>query len=118
MRHWSGARPATKESHVKSDLTRATAAELSVLYRKGKASPVEALKAILARAAAINPKLNALCLIDAEPALKAAAASEKRWKKGEPLSALDGVPVSVKELVRVKGWPTLMGSKAVDPHQP
>ncbi|WP_231712565.1 amidase [Vineibacter terrae] len=101
-----------------SDLTRATAAELAALYRKGKASPVEALKAILARAETVNPRLNALCLIDAEPALKAATASEKRWKKGETLSAIDGVPVSIKELVRVKGWPTLMGSKAVDPHQP
>ena len=103
---------------MKSDLTQATAADLSALYRKGRASPVEALKAILARAGKINPKLNALCLIDAEPALKAATASEKRWKKGEPLSALDGVPVSIKELVRAKGWPTLMGSRAVDPHQP
>ena len=103
---------------MKSDLTQATAVELSALYRKGKASPVEALKAILARADKINATLNALCLIDAEPALKAAAASEKRWKTGEALSPLDGVPVSVKELVRVKGWPTLMGSKAVDPHQP
>ncbi len=103
---------------MKSDLTEATAADLSSLYRKGRASPVEALKAILARAERINPRLNALCLIDSERALKDAAASEKRWKKAEPLSPIDGVPVSVKELVRVKGWPTLMGSKAVDPHQP
>ena len=47
-------------------------------------------------------------------ALKAARASERRWKKGEPLSALDGVPVSIKELVRVKGWPASMGSKLTD----
>ncbi|HJQ58989.1 MAG TPA: amidase [Vineibacter sp.] len=103
---------------MKSDLMQATAAELSTLYRKGKLSPVEALQAILARAEAVNPRLNALSLIDADAAQLAAADSEKRWKKGKPLSALDGVPVSVKELVRVKGWPTLMGSKAVDPHQP
>lgn len=102
---------------MKSDLTQATAAELSTLYGKGKASPVDALKAVLARAETVNPRLNALSLIDAERALKAAAASERRWKKGKPLSPLDGVPVSVKELVRVKDWPTLMGSRAVDPHQ-
>ena len=46
--------------------------------------------------------------------LAAARASEKRWKKGKPLSPLDGVPVSIKELVRVKGWPASMGSKLTD----
>ncbi len=97
-----------------SDLTQLTAAELSKLYRKGKASPVETMDAVLNRADRINPAINALCLVDIEPALKAARASEKRWKKGKPLSPIDGVPVSVKELVRVQGWPASMGSKLTD----
>ena len=45
---------------------------------------------------------------------RAARASERRWKKGKPLSPIDGVPVSIKELVRVKGWPASMGSKLTD----
>jgi aspartyl-tRNA(Asn)/glutamyl-tRNA(Gln) amidotransferase subunit A len=97
-----------------SDLTQLTAAELSKLYRKGKASPVETMKAVLARTGRINSEINALCHVDAKPALKAAAESEQRWKKGKPLSPLDGVPVSIKELVRVKGWPASMGSKLTD----
>ncbi|SKA35605.1 aspartyl-tRNA(Asn)/glutamyl-tRNA(Gln) amidotransferase subunit A [Enhydrobacter aerosaccus] len=97
-----------------TDLTQATAAELGKLYAKGKTSPTEVMKAVLKRAEAINPRLNALCVIDAEPALAAAKASEKRWMKEEPLSPLDGVPVSIKELVRVKGWPASMGSKLTD----
>lgn len=97
-----------------SDLTACTAAELSRLYRKGKASPVEAMKAVLARVEKVNPVINALCHVDGPAALQAARASEKRWKNGEPLSALDGVPVSIKELVRVKGWPASMGSKLTD----
>ena len=97
-----------------SDLTRLTAAELSKLYRKGKVSPVETMKAVLARTDKVNPVINAFCRVDAEPSLKAARDSEKRWKKGEPLSPLDGVPVSIKELVRVKGWPASMGSKLTD----
>jgi aspartyl-tRNA(Asn)/glutamyl-tRNA(Gln) amidotransferase subunit A len=96
------------------DLTQATAAQLARLYKKGKASPVETMKAVLARADKVNPSINALCRIDARPALAAAAQSEKRWHKGEPLSPLDGVPVSIKELVRVKGWPASMGSKLPD----
>jgi aspartyl-tRNA(Asn)/glutamyl-tRNA(Gln) amidotransferase subunit A len=97
-----------------TDLTRASAAELSSLYRTKAASPVEALTAILARAEAVNPRINALTLIDAEPALAAAREAEARWTRGEPRSPLDGAPVSIKELVRVKGWPHTMASKLTD----
>jgi aspartyl-tRNA(Asn)/glutamyl-tRNA(Gln) amidotransferase subunit A len=96
------------------DLTQASAAQLGTLYRKGKASPVETMKAVLARADRLAATINALCHVDRKAALAAARASEKRWKKGEPLSPLDGVPVSIKELVRVKGWPASMGSKLTD----
>jgi aspartyl-tRNA(Asn)/glutamyl-tRNA(Gln) amidotransferase subunit A len=96
------------------ELTQQSAARLSALYRKGKVSPVETMKAVLERTERINPEINAFCRIDGALALKMARASQRRWKKGEPLSALDGVPVSVKELVRVKGWPASMGSKLTD----
>src|SRR5258708_27625151 len=46
--------------------------------------------------------------------MTAARASENRWRKGKPLSPIDGVPVSIKELVRVRGWPPSMGSKLTD----
>ena len=97
-----------------ADLTQATAARLGRLYAKGKASPVETMKAVLARAEKLGPQINALCRVDAEASLAAARASERRWKKGTPLSPLDGVPVSIKELVRVKGWAHSMGSKLAD----
>src|SRR6478736_3891249 len=96
------------------NLTQMTAAHLGKLYTKGKASPVETMKAVLARTEAVNPVLNAFCTVDSEEALRAARASERRWKKGKPLSLIDGVPVSIKELVRVKGWPASMGSKLTD----
>jgi aspartyl-tRNA(Asn)/glutamyl-tRNA(Gln) amidotransferase subunit A len=99
---------------VTHDLTQTTAAELGKLYTRGKASPVEVIEAVLKRAEAINGRINALCHIDADGALAAAKASERRWRKGKPLSPLDGVPVSVKELVRVEGWPASMGSTLTD----
>jgi aspartyl-tRNA(Asn)/glutamyl-tRNA(Gln) amidotransferase subunit A len=93
------------------DLSQLSAAELSRLYGKGKTSPVEVMRAVLKRTEQINPTINAFRRVDGELALKAARASQRRWRKGEPLSALDGVPVSIKELVRVKGWPATMASK-------
>ncbi len=97
-----------------AELTQASAAELAALYRSKAASPVEAVTAVLARAEAVNPRINALTLVDTEPALAAARESEARWGRGEPRSPLDGVPVSIKELVRAKGWPATMGSRLTD----
>src|SRR5882724_1051337 len=108
------ANTARGQTDMTDDLAQQSAARLATLYRKGKASPVETMKAVLARAAKVGPQINAFTRIDGREALKAARASERRWKKGEPLSALDGVPVSIKELVRVKGWPASMGSKLTD----
>jgi aspartyl-tRNA(Asn)/glutamyl-tRNA(Gln) amidotransferase subunit A len=90
------------------------ATELLRLYRAKALSPVEATRAVLARMERLNPVLNAFCLIDADSALKKARKSEKRWLKGAPRGLLDGVPVSIKDLILTRGWPTLRGSKTVD----
>jgi aspartyl-tRNA(Asn)/glutamyl-tRNA(Gln) amidotransferase subunit A len=80
-------------------------------------SPVEATKAALAAIERHNPALNAYCLVDAPRALEAARRSEARWMRGAPLGPIDGVPTSVKDLVLVSPWPTLRGSRLVDPDQ-
>ena len=57
---------------------------------------------------------NAYCLVRDEEALAAARASERRWQAGEPEGRLDGVPVSVKDLLLTSGWPTLRGSRTIE----
>lgn len=42
---------------------------------------------------------------------QAAAASAERWKKGQPLSPLDGVPVAVKDEVDLTGYKKCLGTK-------
>ncbi len=101
-----------------TDLTNCTATTLLALYRSGQASPTEVTQAVLARIERLNPVLNAFCHLAPEEALAAAAASTERWRRGEPCGALDGVPVSVKDLILAKGWPTRRGSRTVDPVQP
>ncbi len=61
--------------------------------------------------------LNAKVEIRPEEALAAALASEKRWMKGEPQGPVDGVPTLIKDLLLVRGWPTLRGSRTVDKNQ-
>ncbi|MEO8836261.1 MAG: amidase family protein, partial [Caldimonas sp.] len=97
-----------------TDLADCSALELLALFRGGSASPVEATRAVLARIERLNPILNAYCLVAADDAIAAARASEARWARQAPCGELDGVPVSIKDLILAKGWPTLRGSRTVD----
>jgi aspartyl-tRNA(Asn)/glutamyl-tRNA(Gln) amidotransferase subunit A len=100
------------------NLADCTATELVQLYRTGRASPVEATQAVLSRIGEIDRMLNAFCLVDADRALESAKGSEARWRDGAPQDLLDGVPVSIKDLILTRGWPTLRGSRTIDPGQP
>jgi aspartyl-tRNA(Asn)/glutamyl-tRNA(Gln) amidotransferase subunit A len=102
-----------------ADLAMMPAHQLVKLFKAREASPVEAVKSALARVEAFNPQLNAFQHLDPDGALKAARASEKRWKKGgKRLSDIDGVPVTIKDMVLTKGLPTRMGSLATDENGP
>jgi len=59
-----------------------------------------------------EPQLQALYAYDPEAALAAARASEARWLKGAPLSALDGVPGTLKENIATRGTPMPVGTAA------
>ena len=93
-----------------TDLSRCSATELLALYRTGACSPVEATEAALSRISALNGPLNAFRLVDPERALAEARASERRWRRGEPLGLVDGVPTSVKDVLLTAGWSTRWGS--------
>lgn len=95
-----------------------SATDMVARYRARELSPVEVTDAVLARISRLNPAINAFCIVDAEGALAAARESERRWGQGQPLGPLDGVPVSVKDLLLTRGWPTLRGSRTIDPAGP
>lgn len=95
-----------------------TATELAEAYRDGTVTPVEATEAALAAIDRYQGLVNAFVLVDADGALAAAAAAERRWQQGRALGALDGVPMSIKDIFLTEGWPTLRGSKLIDPAGP
>ena len=86
--------------------------ELTDGFRKGSLSPVEALSSTLSHVEATNGSLNALFSIRPDEAMENAKASEKRWKDGAPLGPLDGVPMTIKDSVAMKGWPFYHGIAA------
>lgn len=103
---------------ISSDPAAMEAHDLAAAFAAGGLSPVEAVRAVIARAQAAQSAFNPFALIDEAGALAAARASEARWRNGEPLSPLDGVPVSVKDLILTHGLPTRRGSLTVDPGGP
>ena len=89
-----------------------TAVELGRGYAAGEISPVEVVEAALARVEAWEPALNAMYLVDREGALAQARACEARWRAGEALGPLDGVPITIKDNIAVAGTPSPLGSGA------
>ncbi|KKD03299.1 amidase [Streptomyces sp. WM6386] len=96
-----------------TELTELTAVQLVDGYRKGEFSPVEVTRAALERAERIQPEVNAFVRITAPEALAQARESADRWRRGEPAGLVDGVPVTVKDILLMRGAPTLKGSKAL-----
>jgi aspartyl-tRNA(Asn)/glutamyl-tRNA(Gln) amidotransferase subunit A len=101
-----------------ADLADAPAHLLARLFASAAASPVEVCRAVLARIERFNPEFKAFVRVDADGALAAARASEARWRAGSARGPLDGVPVSIKDLILTRGLPTLRGSFTVDEDQP
>jgi aspartyl-tRNA(Asn)/glutamyl-tRNA(Gln) amidotransferase subunit A len=80
-------------------------------YRIGTLSPVEVISSILDRIERVNSRVNAIVSLDLTGAQAAAKESEYRWHEGKPLSAFDGVPITVKDNILVRGLPATWGSK-------
>ena len=97
-----------------TDAALMTAEEMLGHYARRSLSPVEVLQAVTERVARHNPSLNAFAVL-APQALAAAGESEARWRAGRPLGILDGVPVTVKDLLDLAGHPTRRGSRLSDP---
>ena len=98
-----------------SEFVSMTAVQLLQGYRDKSFSPVEVTESLLSQIARCNPAVNAYCLVDEETTLSFARESEQRYQKGETRGQLDGVPVAIKDVFLTPMWPTLKGSKTVDP---
>lgn len=93
------------------ELCTLSAVELAAAVRTKKVSPVESTQAVLDRIARLNPKLNAYCTVTADAALQSARELEASILRGDDVGPLAGVPVSIKDLLFVKGTRSTFGSK-------
>src|SRR5580692_9820054 len=97
-----------------SELTTKTAAELAAAVSTGEVSAAEVTRAHLDRIAAVDDRVKAFLHVNPEDALAQARDVDRRRAAGEPLGALAGVPVAVKDLFTTVGAPATCGSKILD----
>jgi amidase len=95
--------------------TYATARQIAAAIRSRQVSPVEVLDACLARIDAVNGQVNAVIWRNDEQAREAAKAAADAVVRVEPdeLPPFHGVPIPIKDLTPVAGWPVTYGSWAV-----
>ena len=79
-------------------------------FREGRDSPRDFLERRLDTIEALEPAIRAFVLVDAAGARQAADASSARWKVGQPIGPVDGMPVAVKDMIETRDMPTQMNS--------
>ncbi|MEZ5267221.1 MAG: amidase [Microthrixaceae bacterium] len=89
-----------------------TAEEIARSIRAGERSAVEVMQAHLADIDHLDTALNAVCFRDDERALAEAAAIDESLRAGNDPGPFAGVPMLIKDLNDVAGWPTSHGSRA------
>ncbi|HET6375560.1 MAG TPA: amidase, partial [Methylocella sp.] len=101
--------PLTAAARPQDELCYLSAAGLLALYKARKVSPVEVLKAQIARSQRINPLVNCFTHTYFDTAMAAARESGRRWLKGDA-RPLEGIPTSVKDEDGMAGWTVTAGS--------
>ena len=96
------------------DLTQLDASELAARIHSRELSSVEVTRAHLSRIAATDSEYNAFLYVGREQALAAAAEVDKALANGEPVSALAGVPLALKDVFTTTDMPTTCGSKILE----
>src|SRR5215510_4885445 len=95
---------------MSEDLCFLSAAELRARIASKDVSPVELMRAVLARAEELQPELNCFITLCGEQAMSKAREAERQVMAGEPLGPLHGIPFTVKDIVNTAGVRTTFGA--------
>ena len=100
------------------DPTTLTIASVAPRLAAREVSPVELTACYLDRIRRLNPTLNAYSTVMEDDAMAAARQAEEEIGRGNYRGPLHGVPVSIKDNLAVKGYPTTAGSKVLADWKP
>lgn len=94
------------------DLEQLSIESIHQKYSSGELTAVELVEAYLARIDSVNPKINALTIVNPK-ALEIAKALDEEYKETGVLRPLHGIPMIVKDNINTIGMPTTAGSLAL-----
>lgn len=83
-------------------------------FRSGADTPSSYLEQCLATIGAREPEVGAFVCLSIESARRQAADSTHRWRAGNPISSIDGMPIGIKDIIETADMPTQMGSPVYD----
>ena len=95
---------------MQNNIYKYSAVDILKGYKKKLFSPLEVAKALTDRINKYNSSINAFVDFKEDNFLKSAKLSENRWMKNNTLGSLDGVPISIKDLLITKDYFTRRGS--------
>lgn len=93
-----------------------TIAKAAELIRVRVLKPLDLVEHCLARIEQYEPRVQAWTLVDAAGARREARRLETLLEQGAPLSPLHGIPLGIKDIIDVAGWPTKCGSSLRESH--
>ena len=91
--------------------------QLSEKLEKHDITSSEICAEFLDRIDKVEGRIQAFLSIDREDICKQAEAADKRRMNGNSLSKFDGIPISIKDLINVKGQSCTCGSKILEPYK-
>lgn len=95
-----------------------TLAQLHAEIAGGTTKAVDLAASYYDRIARVNPRLNVYLSLTKERAMEQAASVDAAAAKGDPLGALAGIPVGIKDVLVMKGAPATAGSKILEGYRP
>jgi aspartyl-tRNA(Asn)/glutamyl-tRNA(Gln) amidotransferase subunit A len=95
-----------------------TLAELRAGIASGSTKATDLAAGYYDRIAQVNPRLNVYLSLTKERALAQAARVDAQAAKGDPLPALAGIPVGIKDVLVMRGAPATAGSKILEGYHP
>ena len=96
----------------------ATFADLRADLVAGRTKAAELVANYYGRIAQLNPRLNVYLSLTKERAVAQAERVDALAAKGDPLPALAGIPVGIKDVLVTKGSPSTAGSKILEGYCP
>jgi Asp-tRNA(Asn)/Glu-tRNA(Gln) amidotransferase A subunit family amidase len=93
-----------------------TIAKAAKLMEAGELRPLDLVESCLERIDQLDARLHAWVHVDAEGARREAERLGTLLELGEPIGPLHGIPVGIKDLIDVAGWPTKCGSPLREGH--